>query len=163
MGHLLATINPGAVDQIGGTPAALPGVSGWVVYIPRPGEGRGGRGEFPALVMSRNEQAGTGTLDLLVVYDANDVIIRNGIPMTHPDHPFPAWRHPDHAKPEEFEPSRLNKVRQDLDQLKEAVLGAYVEPEGGVVKYLVEFEDQLRAARKEITRLRNLIEGQQKK
>lgn len=142
MGHFLSTVNPEAVDQIGTEPAQGPGTGSIVVYLPRPGEGRGRRREFPAMVMGENED---GTLDLLIVYDANDVTTREKIPQTTPDHPFPAWTFVRDAAPEQFEPSRLNKVRQDLDLLAEGVFGPYETPKGGLMSYLVDFEKKLNA------------------
>lgn len=150
MGHFLSTVNPEAVDQIGTEAAQGPGVGSMVVYIPRPGEGRGRRHEFPALVMGENED---GTLDLLIVYDANDVTMRERIPLADPDHPFPAWTHVRDAAPEQFEPSRLNKIRQDLDKLQHDVFSDYTEPKGGLISLMVDFEKQLRAVRERIATL----------
>lgn len=139
MGHLLATLNPESADRIAGP--IPPGVGGWVVYVARPGEGRSGSQEFPALVMRPRESSG---LDLLVFYGVEDIGERPNMPPVDADHPFPGWKFCTDAEPEKFEPSRLNKMREELESLKKDVLGEYQSPPRSVIDLLAEFEKVLR-------------------
>lgn len=148
MGHLLETINPESADRIAGP--LPPGVGGWVVYVARPGEGRSGSQEFPALVMKRREGSG---LDLLVFYGVEDIGERADMPPINEDHPFPGWKFRTEAEPEKFEPSRLNKMREELDSLKSAVLGDYEKPPKSVIDLLADFEKTLREFKKRLAEL----------
>jgi hypothetical protein len=150
MSVLMETTNPAAVDQV--KPATSPGVGGNVVFIPRPGEQRQGRLEFPAMVLFKHDDL---TLDLLVVYGADDVGERMRIRYYTEDEPFHCWRHVEGAEPEQFEPSRLNKIRQDVTELQEQftslkklVFGDWNEPPKPMIEYLVEFEAKLKELRK---------------
>ena len=138
MSHLLETMNPEAVDRVSGPKP--PGVGGWVVYIPRPGEGRGGMTEAPALILKERENG----LDLLVFWGVDDIVSREMQPPISADHPFPGWTFVRDAEPEKFEPSRLNKIRTDLDSLTKSVLGEYNDPPKPVIDLLVDFESTLK-------------------
>ncbi len=144
MGHLLATVNPGAVDMIGGEEATLPGISNMVVYICRPGEGRRGRQEFPAIVMSEPQGDGNA-LDLVVFYDESDLGYRERIPMRSEQHDYPAWRFPREAKPPQFSPESLQGMREELGALKKALFGEFEQPPRSVMDYLADFEAKLKA------------------
>ena len=148
-GHLLATTNPEAVDQIGGEPATPPDIGAMVVYIARPGEGRAGKSEFPAIVMHHETHGG---LSLMVIYDVDDMCIRPQVREHSEDTPFPAWRHTKHAEPEKFDPTRLNIIRKDLDgvrvaldETREGLYGGYEAPDGSLMDFLVSFEAKLHA------------------
>ena len=71
MAHLMKTINEDAArDNVAVEP--LPGVGESVVFYPRPGELRAGRGKHAAIVTASNED--DQSLDIVVVYDADDFI-----------------------------------------------------------------------------------------
>ena len=154
MGHLLATVNPGAADMVGGTEATLPGVASTVIYICRPGEGRRGKHEFPAIVMSE-PMDGNNAIDLVVVYDDADFGYRERIPMQSAQHDFPAWRYPREAKPPQFSQDSLDEMRARLDEmqtrldsyedLRGALFGPYEKPKKSVMEYLADFETKLKA------------------
>ena len=152
MSVLMETVNPAAVDRVKGPTA--PGVGSNVVFIPRPGEQRMGRQEFGAMVMFKHDDL---TLDLLVIYGADDVSEKLRIRLYHEDEPFNCWKHVEGAEPEEFEPSRLNKMRHEVDELeqkmnnlRQLVFGDWNEPGKPLIEYLVDFEEKLKDLRKKI-------------
>ena len=123
MSMLLASKNPEAAENFGKAPAGTPGIGEWVVFHPRPGERRQGRTAFPALVMWQYED---GALDLLIVYDANDVIMRNRIRKATDAEPFNVYALVDHKREvEPFEPSRLNAMTRDLAWLRMKFMGPH--------------------------------------
>jgi hypothetical protein len=146
-GHLLETMNPEAVDQIGLIPATQPDIGTRVVYIARPGEGRAGKMEFPAEVMHVEPHGG---LYLLVIYAADDMVERPNVREASEESPFPAWRHLKGQEPEKFEPSRLNLMRKDvdwlragLDEMNRGLYGDWERPDGSMMDFLVRFEQLL--------------------
>ena len=118
-GHYLETMNPEAVDVYNGDAATLPDIGSSVVYIARPGEGRSGKSEFPALVLHHEPDG--HSLYLLVIYAVDDQVERPNIREVSEEMPYPAWRHIKGAEPEKFDPSRLNYIRRDLNDLRELV------------------------------------------
>lgn len=157
-GHYLETMNPEAVDQIGGTASTLPDIGTAVVFLPRPGEGRSGRMEFPAAVLYHT-QDGRG-LGLLVKYAVDDEVEYPYVAEASDDIQWPAWRHVRGSEPEKFDPSRLNQIRKDLDiarkSLDETIKGIYGEwapPSGSLMEYLVTFERTIKAMEKRLSAL----------
>jgi len=157
-GHYLSTMNEEAVDQIGGEAATLPDIGTSVVYLCRPGEGRSGRMEFPAVVMyhARDRRS----LGLLVIYAVDDSVEMSSVPEFSDEVHYPAWRHVRGAEPEKFEPSRLNNIRKDLDAMRktldETIRNIYREwatPSGSLMDFLVKFEGTLKAMDKRLTAL----------
>jgi len=71
MAHLMKTINEDAAKDLS-APEPLPGVGESVVFYPRPGELRAGRGKHAAIVTASNDD--DQSLDLVVIYDADDFI-----------------------------------------------------------------------------------------
>lgn len=149
-GHYLETINPAAVDQIGGVAARLPGIGAMVVYHARPGEGRSGKSAFPALVLHHEPDG--HSLYLLVMYAVDDFVERPQIRQLSEEqqHFYPAWDHVQGAAPEKFEPSRLNHMREDLEKLrvaldetKSGIYGGWMAPAGSLMDYLIKFEQKL--------------------
>jgi hypothetical protein len=152
MSTMLATTNPAAADSV--SPATAPGVGGMVVFIPRPGEQRMGRNAFPATVLFKHNDE---VLDLLVLYGADDQGDRLRVHAWREDEPYNCWRHVQGAEPEKFEPSRLNKIREDLNTvqahlqtMKEQVFGSWKAPDKPLIEFLVEFEKDLRDFRKQL-------------
>src|SRR6266487_63381 len=144
-GHYLETMNPEAVDRIGGSDPTLPDIGTAVVYIARPGEGRSGRSEFPAMVMAHTPDG--RSLYLRVDYAVDDSIECPSISEVSDEVPWPAWRHIRGAEPEKFEPSRLNNIRKDLDTTRKTldetirnIYGEWATPSGSLMDFLVKFE-----------------------
>jgi hypothetical protein len=142
MSTMLATTNPAAADRI--APATAPGVGGSVVFVPRPGEQRMGRNEFPAMVLFKHDDL---TLDLLVFYGAEDQGERLRTRAWSEDEPYHCWKHVQGAEPEKFEPSRLNKMREDLEALRAQVFGDWKVPAKPLIEFLVQFEGDVKAFR----------------
>ena len=154
MGHYLNTSNPEAVDTIGGEPATPPDIGTPVVFLSRPGEGRSGRTEFPATVLSHDSD---DCLHLLVIYAVDDAVEIHQVREFSEDHLWPAWRHRRESEPEKFEPSRLNNMRVDLEamrkKLDETIAGVYGEwaaPPESMMADLVKFESTLQAIEKRV-------------
>ncbi len=157
-GHYLETMNPEAVDRIGGVAASLPDIGTAVVYICRPGEGRSGRTEFPAVVMDRARDG--RSLYLRVDYAVDDSVECPSVPELSDTVQWPAWRHVRGSEPEKFEPSRLNQIRKDLDATRKSldetigrIYGEWAAPSGSLMDFLVKFEGTLKAMDKRLTAL----------
>jgi len=157
-GHYLETINPEAVDLIGGAAAVMPDTGTMVVYLARPGEGRSGETEFPAVVL-RPERDGRA-LRLLVMYAVDDHVECSFVQEVSEQVPWPAWRHVRGSEPEKFEPSRLNQIRKDLDATRKSldetigrIYGEWAAPSGSLMDFLVKFEGTLKAMDKRLTAL----------
>ena len=128
--------------------AARPDKGTMVVYVSRPGEGRAGKSEFPAVVM-HHEPDGE-SVQLLIIYDVDDFVMRPMLREVSEDWPYPAFRYPKSQEAEKFDPSRLNHIRQDLDQVREgldetrqALYGGYERPEKSVIEIFAVFEKRL--------------------
>lgn len=89
MAHMLATMNPAAADAIDNPPVP-PDVSTWVVFKPRAGVSRMHRTEFPAMVMGSYDD---GTLSLMVVMEAEDMIAEERVPFQSHNQSAFCWRH----------------------------------------------------------------------
>ena len=146
MGHLRASINPAAMDVVNGSIA--PGVATSVVYCARPGEWRRGRAEFPAIVMHRHEDG--QRLDLLVLYDADEQILREMIEPATDTNTAHVWKLPEGAQSTEFAPSSLHAVRLQAEALGKAIFGDYSPPEKAVMEYLAQFEAELQGLRAKV-------------
>lgn len=140
MSHLLATINPDAVKTE--PPENLPEMGEMVIYRVRPGEGRRGKSEFPALVLGQNNIRGRTGLDLLVCYDAQDVIMNDSVQMMDEFHDSSCWRLRDDSATSVRQ--ELARVREENAALRRAVFGDWNEPEGGLMEYLVDFEKRIK-------------------
>jgi len=173
-GHYLATENPEVAAELsngiqasGIAPEplyplvderALPDIGTVVVYIARPGEGRSGKQEFPAMVMHHEQMGG---LYLLVLYDYDDQVCRPNVYEATEDMPWPAWRHVRNGQivvEEPFEPTRLNIMRKDVDQLRAdldrmlmGIYGKYKIPANGIMSFLVAFEAKLKEISKRVS------------
>lgn len=157
-GHYLETMNPEAVDQIGGAAETLPDIGTTVVFLPRPGEGRSGRMEFPAVVMFH--EADRRSLGLLVKYAVDDEVEYHSVQQASDTLDWPAWRHIRGAEPEKFDPSRLNQIRKDLDAVRKKldetlgkIYGDWAAPSGSMMDFLVKFEGTLKAMDKRLAAL----------
>lgn len=139
MNHYLATVNEEATLQP--DPSDLPGIGSRIVFVPRGGIRRDGRVEFPADVMRIRPE---GTLDIFVTYDKDEQLIEEHVPRLSDVHTF-GWKPVDNPPEILTEPSRLNELRRDLDQLRDDVHGEF-DPSGkAVVQHLADFDERLRA------------------
>lgn len=164
MSHYLKTINEAAAQD---APVALkpdlPGISETVVFYPRPGELRAGRGRHAAIVTGTNED---GTLDLVVIYDADDFIGQRHVARRSLDggmgwEPLPGKSMPkqmleatadgrlvpvpDNAAQFAGLVEENTKLRADLDALRKSIFGDFDAPTDSIVSILAEFEDKLDA------------------
>lgn len=89
LGHYLQTSNPKAAAEIDNPPSP-PDVSTWVVFLPRAGVTRMHRSEFPALVLGHYDD---GTLSLMVVMEAEDMISEERVPFQSHNQSAFCWRH----------------------------------------------------------------------
>lgn len=140
--------------------ADLPDLGTIVVYVSRPGEGRAGKSEFPAIVM--HHEPDRESLVLMVIYDVDDMVLRPAMCEATEVNPWPAWRHRRDQEPERFEPSRINALRRDLndacerlDELNRAIYGEWERSDKSILEYLVQFEKSL----KDLSRRVAKIEG----
>lgn len=140
MGHLMETVNPEAVDV--SVPDDLPMQSEFVTYVARPGEGRRGQHEFPAIVLSQNSLRGRTGLDLLVIYDANDVVYRDSVQTQSEFQDSACWK-PIAGGIGELR-NELREAREEIAALRRVVFGDWDTPEGSLMDYLVDFEKRIK-------------------
>jgi hypothetical protein len=140
-GHLLATVNPEAVSTE--IPLDLPTAGDMVMFLCRPGEGRRGKTEFPAMVMGQNDSRGRFGLDLLVIYDAQDVTMQESVQEATEQNMGWCWK----RKPDDVSSLRaeMRELREENAALRRAVFGDWNEPEQGLMDYLVDFEKRTKA------------------
>jgi hypothetical protein len=156
----------------------IPGPGEIVLFVPRPGEGRGHLiREFPAIVMRRHERAEfeDEVLDLFVIFGVEDYGDRNNIPEVNADHPFPGWKRrevdeereqlplPLMAMPPEgadlSAPGHLTRqneaaaLRGMMDELAQVIYGPFEKPEKAMIEYLAEFEAKLKDFGKRLRKL----------
>lgn len=152
MGHMLATMNPAAADAIDNPPAP-PDVSTWVVFKPRAGVSRMHRTEFPAMVMGSYDD---GTLSLMVVMEAEDMIAEERVPFQSHNQSAFCWRHRRAGAGEADLEPRLKNIEdflRDEDSLGELVeaIGKRVETVESVLA-----SDEMEALEKRIAALEKL-------
>lgn len=161
MSHLLETVNPEAADLIG-NPAPPPGIGSPVVYVARAGFMRRMRTEFPAVVLAHRED---GSVDLYVTMDMEDCMVEERVHFQSHSQPYHCWKIIE-DQPAATDPTRLNRIRKDLDKLRQQVVGEYTDVPKSVYDILSDFEDRLlaveRVANDAIGRLREagLISGE---
>lgn len=140
MGHLMQTVNP-EVDAP--APDNLPAVGDIVLYRTRPGEGRRGKSEFPAMVIGHNDQRGRYGLDLIVIYDAQDVVFRDSVQAQSEHIDSSCWFVRSNDATALREEVRI--LREENAALRNAVFGDWNVPEQGLMDYLVDFEKRIKA------------------
>jgi hypothetical protein len=156
MGHLLKTVNPDAVAEIElqkRIDVPLPKVSDTVIFFPRPGELRAGHGKHAAIVTAVHEE--DKTLDLVVVYDADDLIGQRRVPRRNLDGGM-GWESKSSsvASPNDLqakldlfrsETSLENEgIRAEISALRSIVFGRFQMPEGeSIIGIVDEHEDRL--------------------
>lgn len=141
MSHLLATVNPEAA----GIDVILPPIGETVIFIPRPGEGRNAMTEFAAIVRRHNPRNGPTGLDLLVIFDARDMIDVDSAQRYSDQLSSYCWK-PRAGGIDELT-SMVQGMREDLERLKQQVFGDWNPPEDkSVMDYLVQFEKNVQDA-----------------
>lgn len=140
MGHYMASVNPEAADYLGDADS-LPAVGEIVLFHARPGEGRRGKKKFPAVVIGRNDARGPTGLDLLVIYDARDMVDLDSCQRADEHNNSYCWE----PKPGSVDAvtDMLQKLREDFDALRGKVFGEWVEPAKSVMDYVTSFEERL--------------------
>ena len=88
MSVMLATTNPEAASEYQNRDTRRPYAGQSVVFHCRPGEGRAGKISAPAIVHSVFDD---DHVDLVVIFDADDLGTRMKIPRKTEQNPFNAW------------------------------------------------------------------------
>lgn len=162
-GHLLASVNKEASDAIQPDPSAppLPDVGHLVVYTMRAGYARQGKTKFNALVQGRGER---GTLNLLVMIDANDFVDEQFVLAAGPGQETNCWEWPDDSRNASgFRGTiaalhqRIGEVEENLADLRAVVLGDFDTPKVSLISILQDFENRLRAVKQENDALRAAV------
>jgi hypothetical protein len=118
-----------------------------VKYFGRIGSMRQGRTEFPAFVLKQHPD--DGTLDLLVFFEAEDMIWEQRVSPWSVTNPGHSW-----APVERYEESSVEQVETDvlLKELQIAVralraqmYGEYNPPDKSMIEYLADFDKRLTA------------------
>lgn len=154
MSHYLKTINEAAAQDAPPAPKPdLPGISETVVFYPRPGELRAGRGRHAAIVTGTNDD---GTLDLVVIYDADDFIGQRHVARRSLDggmgwEPLPMKVDQASARTvfpppiDDTDKKAIEELKTGLVELRKAIFGDFDAPPESIVSILAEFEDKLEA------------------
>lgn len=144
MSHLMSTVNPEAIREM--EPDRLPAAGDFVIFMCRPGEGRRGRYEFPALVIGRNDSRGPNGLDIVVIYDANDMVDLDSVQECGEHLESFCWKRRDMpTKVVNDVSSEIAELRRRLDLLYEKIYGGYNEPSKSLMDYLADFEQRVKA------------------
>jgi hypothetical protein len=152
-GHLLASVNQEAADNIRPLPVRqpLPGVGEVVIYTMRPGHGRNGQTRFPALVMGERG----GKLLLTVIIDAGDMVDESHVEEAGPGNEFHCWERPQPAAATGLHGTvaalheRIGALEEEFRLLQKTVLGGYEHPKISIIDIMQEFETRLRDLKRE--------------
>lgn len=144
MGHLLASVNPEAAAAIRPEPiiaaGRVPYIGEPVIYFTRPGEGRSGRNQFPALVL--DYRADNDSADLVIFFAADDIGDRFRCQRRTTENASACW---------DFRDEEGGEVtRAEYDQLRKDVYGASVRPDQGALDYIYEIIAEVKAMREVI-------------
>lgn len=145
MGHLLKTVNPEAAADIANETKPIPCIGETVIFFPRPGELRAGRGKHAAIVTAVNDD---DTLDLVVVYDADDFIGQRRVARRSLDGGM-GWEtrkvETAHSDPRLHDIcNRVDALEKATETIRALVLGKLTMPNGeSVLGILDEHEDRL--------------------
>lgn len=160
MSHLLATVNQAAADEIRPDPPApdLPDVGHLVIYTMRQGFARQGRNRFNALVQGHGDR---GTLNLLVMIDANDFVDEQFVAPAGPGAETHCWEWPDDSRSANGFRGTIAALHQRIGELEEnaadiraVVLGDFEAPKVSIIHIMQDFETRLRVVAGETKSLR---------
>lgn len=143
MAHLLKTMNKEIAEHLDEEGQPRPGLGEMVIYYPRPGELRAGAGHYTAIVTRVNED---DTLDLVVVYDADDLVGQRHIPRRSPDGGL-GWERIARKKRDDAAgwSERVRSLEEQVAMLTKVLLGGYEAPRESILQILDEHEDRLEA------------------
>src|SRR6185369_13523658 len=151
MSHLLASVNQDASDAIQPNAPApdLPDVGHIVVYTMRLGHGRAGRTRFNALVQGRGPN---GTLNLMVMIDAGDMIDEQFVSPAGPGQEGHCWEWPDDSRNANgFRGTiaalhqRIGELEENVADMRAIVLGDFDAPKVSIIHIMRDFESRLHA------------------
>jgi hypothetical protein len=149
MSHFLKTINPQEADRIGaGGPDDFPSIGDTVIYFPRPGELRPGRGQHFAMVTGSNEQQ--QVLDLVVVFDCDDMIGQRNVPRRSLDggagwEPRKVHRPAAPSSVEGIESLRstINMLEERIKEMNRTIFGDFELPTESVLAVINEHDERI--------------------
>lgn len=136
-------------------PEPLPDVGTPIVFYPRRGMGRMNLIKFPGVVQRVRED--TGKIDVIVFFDIEDTMRFERVSRRSADMPEMVWDYPATRIPHEpFEPSRVNRLADDLAKLRAMLLGDFEEPAIPLFEIFADMEGRLKALAAEIETLKGL-------
>lgn len=138
MGHLLATVNKEAADDIENPHRNLPDIGTRVVYGARAGFQRQGRTEFPADVMGINRD---GSLSLFVTMGQEDQIVEDAVRERTHNEPHHYWR----RIVDNQVNAEISHLSTELEVLKHQVHGDFEVTDKSIIDHLNDFDERLRA------------------
>lgn len=111
MSTLLATTNPAAAAEFQNRDLRRPYEGQSVIFHARPGEGRGGRTTAVGLVLRVEDD---DNVDIIIIHDADDFIVRNKIPRKTDQNNVNCWSFNDYDE-RNYDPvaSSMNAVPGD--------------------------------------------------
>ena len=151
MSHYLKTINEEAAVEPTAAAVDLPGIGETVIFFPRPGELRAGRGRHAAIVTGQNDD---GTLDVVVIYDADDLVGCRRLARRSLDGGM-GWEPVRQRQAEAADPmvvsqllDRVQQLTDRINALTHHVFGDYEIPKEPLLDVLDEHEQRLEAVEK---------------
>lgn len=127
----------------------LPDVGHIVIYTMRQGFGRMGKTRFNALVQGRGDR---GTLNLLVMVDANDFVDEQFVQAAGPGTEFNCWEWPDDSRNATgFRGTiaalhqRIGDLEDNVADLRAIILGDYDAPKVALFEIFAKLEARLKA------------------
>lgn len=110
-----------------------------VRYRGRSGSMRQGRTQFPAVVLQQH--ADDGSLDLIVMYEAEDYIWEQRVQPFTDTNPDRSW---ELVEPVELDGgTKLDEIAKLLSALKQQMYGEYNAPAKSMIEYLDDFDKRL--------------------
>lgn len=125
----------------------------WVVYHGRIGSMRQGRTEFPAMVLQQH--ADDGSLDLIVFFEAEDVIWEQRVREYSEAQPGHCFTHVEPIGARAGDPSKvtIDDLIKRIIGLDKAMYGDFNPPEKAMIEYLDDFDRRLKAVEKNVAKL----------
>ena len=122
-------------------------VGNWVVYHGRVGSMRQGRTEFPGLVLRQHPD--DGSLDLIVFFEAEDIIWEQRVRPKSLQQPGHCWTH---VQPIEGELT-MDQIAALIRELKQQMYGDYEAPNKSMIEYLDRFDQRIKKLEKLLAQL----------
>lgn len=124
-----------------------------VLYSGRSGAMRQGRVQFPAVVLHQHPD--DGSLDLIVMFEAEDIIWEQRVGQKSETQPAHCWEiipRIDVDDPDEEEDhvrGLIRELRSDTQDLKRQMYGEYEAPPKSMIEYLDDFDQRLKKLEKQ--------------